>query len=363
MREHPAMVVSRTMRDFLVPKTSYGRFMKTERRHELQTNILANWLGQQIEALKPYANVIGGAVIVVLLVSFAAIYIRNSQATQANAGWSDYYIALFERDIPRLRSVAEDHPGTVPALWARQTEADLELARGIESLFTIRQEARDALERAKDGYLEVEAGATNIPKLQYRAKFGLAKVHESLAAARSDRNPLDTPTAKRRLLSDVQGFLEDATRYYREVADGAPESSLRKQANDRLEALSKDLSAESWYTWFAQQTPAPPGAAAGGRPGFPDLSPNLGNLPDLPNFPIPGAADASPSGGSFPLDPEDAAKDDGLGDDSATETESETDATPEAPAEEAGESSTPAPVGEPPADAAEAPAAEKSDGS
>ena len=38
--------------------------MKTERRHELQTNDLADWLGRKIDSARPHAKVISGIAIV-----------------------------------------------------------------------------------------------------------------------------------------------------------------------------------------------------------------------------------------------------------------------------------------------------------
>ena len=41
-----------------------GFILKTERRHELQTNDLAESLSHIVEALRPYGRVIGGLVVI-----------------------------------------------------------------------------------------------------------------------------------------------------------------------------------------------------------------------------------------------------------------------------------------------------------
>ena len=46
--------------------------MKTERRHELQTNILADWLGHKTEAIRPYFKLILGGIAAVLIVAIVA---------------------------------------------------------------------------------------------------------------------------------------------------------------------------------------------------------------------------------------------------------------------------------------------------
>ena len=41
--------------------------MKSERRHELQHNELAEWLAKSAQAIKPYQNIIFAAVVLVLI--------------------------------------------------------------------------------------------------------------------------------------------------------------------------------------------------------------------------------------------------------------------------------------------------------
>lgn len=270
--------------------------MKTKRRHELQTNILADWLGRQIELVRPYAKWILGAAIAVAVIGTAAWYMKTTQSQRSEAAWGDYFDALMERDSNRLRAVAEDHAGTPAALWAQQSAADLELGRGIDSLFSDRKEAQTALERARDGYEAVAESASDYPLLKYRALWGLGVAYESLAGARS--GAVTTPSAdeQQRILRDVQNYLEQAEGYYRQVAENAPEASLREMATERLDALTRDLSAEAWYAWFAQQTPTPPGAMRGGDMPLPSLPSEGGTLPGLPDLGIPLNSGA-PSGG------------------------------------------------------------------
>ena len=108
--------------------------MKTERRHELQTNVLADWLGHHVEQLRPHSKTITIAVAAVIITALVGAYMVSFQATQASAGWSDYYAAVFEQSSERLETVAQIHSGTLPAVWARLSEADLELAQGMQML-------------------------------------------------------------------------------------------------------------------------------------------------------------------------------------------------------------------------------------
>ena len=55
--------------------------MKTARRHELQTNTLADWLGEAIESAKPYARLIGGIALagVVLVIFYFVMQSRSAR--------------------------------------------------------------------------------------------------------------------------------------------------------------------------------------------------------------------------------------------------------------------------------------------
>ena len=59
--------------------------MKAKRRHELQTNELADWLGKEVEKVKPYtAWMLGGLIVLVLGYLYAHwLFHRVSPAIQA----------------------------------------------------------------------------------------------------------------------------------------------------------------------------------------------------------------------------------------------------------------------------------------
>ena len=250
-----------------------ARTMKTKRRHELHTNVLADWLGQHLEHLRPYLKPLLGGVTVVALVGVAAAVIINNQASRRGSSWADYYLALHERDASRLRSVAEAHPGTLTGLWARQSEGDLELARGIDALYWDRRQAKEALRRAKTCFTEVAEKASGYPELQARAWYGLAQAHESLSE------------------------LPQAREYYDRVANATSAGVLGKLARERSEMLG-DAAVERWYNWFANQNPKPPsseGTSVGGA--FPGLSDDLSKLPPGPDLAVPGAAAEPPEMG------------------------------------------------------------------
>ncbi len=59
--------------------------MKTERRHELAKNDLADWIGDRIEELKPYSTAIWATVLAVLVGAFAIVYWSRKSEAQTGA--------------------------------------------------------------------------------------------------------------------------------------------------------------------------------------------------------------------------------------------------------------------------------------
>jgi hypothetical protein len=305
--------------------------MKTQRRHELQTNVLADWIGKHLESVRPYSKVIGGVVVVVLVVALAAAYIRSDLVSKTDAAWEDYYTALAERDESRMQAVANEHPGETAALWAALSEGDLELARGVDALFTNRNDAVDSLLKAENQYQKVREAAVGFPIIQQRAWYGLAQIYESRAK--------------------TEQTLKKAIDCYNEVAKVDPNNAFGKLASERA-ALLEDPNADvdGWYRAFWQHEPAPPSETPGLPPGL-NLPGDLGNLPDLPDLQLPSDEPA--------VDPSDMPGDEASQSTPAEEPESTTPAEPESP--EATEGSS-ADEKAPPADAA-SPAENSSDDS
>ncbi len=235
--------------------------MKTERRQELQTNVLADWLGQYVELLRPYSKqLLIGAVALVVLAA-AAAFLMNDQTTRLSAGWNDFFAAAFEENPARLREVAADHAGTTAGLWAQLAQADIELTRGIRLLYTDRDSANAALDRAIASYELLVQTDNSSEELQNSARFGLAQAYE------------------------CSGNLQQANKYYDQViASSTGESALLTQARERKEQLA-DADMKRFYNWFANQKPAPATTPDVGLP--PDLPANLGLLPDSPDLPLP----------------------------------------------------------------------------
>ncbi len=297
--------------------------MKSERRHELQTNYLADHLGTAVNTGKPYATyVIGG--IVVALFAALAYGIYSSQVSKANAAaWGDYYFNLGSGDAEIFQQVAQDHAGTSAALWSKQAWADNKLLEGLEQLYTDRKLAEETINKAIDSYEEV-ANKSYESDLKNRAAMGMAQAYESI------------------------GKLDDATKYYKQVAAGS-QDGFATMANNRLAWLASG-EGKSFYEWFAsvKSTPvAKPNIPAdlSKPPAAPDINfsempkaPEAGAAPtELPGAPVPPAAPApttpaiptAPSESATPAPANPPATDSAPP--AATPSEPKTDSTPAAP--------------------------------
>jgi len=237
--------------------------MKSERRHELQTNELADWLGNHIEAYRPYLKTTGAVVLALAAVGLAYVIVSQRQEAASGQSWEAYFRAIWQRDPKeigaRLEQVARQEANSLPGLWALQSAADVDLENGAQKLFRDRAEALRELERAEENYLEVEKQAQAYPQLLERCRYGLAQALE------------------------CQGKLEKAREKYEQVVKADATGALGKMAARRLKSIGGDQVAE-FYDWFARQTPPPPGQPRG--TGLPPL--DLENLPDRPDLSLGG---------------------------------------------------------------------------
>ena len=244
--------------------------MKTDRRHELQTNVLADWIGKHLQQSQGYAKTILAVILLVAAAATAGMFLVKDQAARAQASWNQFFQAFSERDPDALEAVASANQGTTASVWAHLAEADLKLAEGIGDLYTNRENAKRNLAQAEQNYLAVER-VTNEQILRERAWFGLGQTYESLAE------------------------IDKAQQFYGKLVSSAPTSALGREAKRRFDALD-DAATAKWYNWFANQTPRPPAMPdMSGDLGLPNFPSDLGNLADRPDLPLPGLPTTTPA--------------------------------------------------------------------
>jgi hypothetical protein len=250
--------------------------MKTQRRHELQTNQLADRIGVYIQKVRPYQKPILYGLATVAVLGGAVLYLSSLQQAKAGASWEDYFGAMVEQQPEALAEVARLHSGSTAALWARQAAGDMKLSTGAMLLFRDRNEARKNLKDAEKEFLAVEQDGARYPMLLQRARYGLAQVYESLCE------------------------VDKARDYYKKVASAEPDSALGQLAQRRHDEIAGQ-DPERWFAWFEKQvpkTPVAPVSATGQEPSTPFDLEAPAETPDLPSLggdmkPAP-APDAQP---------------------------------------------------------------------
>jgi len=273
--------------------------MKTVRRHELQTNTLADWTGKAIEDARPYGKIIGGTILAVVVLVIAFLVMTNrSQEGQAKA-WSAYFSAANSQEPDELESVVGSQAGTSPGRWAALLLADRQLSEGLSQLLVDQAASTEALRNAVENYKLAAEEPHDL--VRQRAYLGLAKAHESLRE------------------------LDPARAEYRRLIEEWPDGVFSEMAQERLADLDSD-STKRFYDWLADQKAIPPAGAGqpGDRPPFdfdfdhPPVDNSGGTTTgDRPNFSslIDGAdtAPAEPAddsdGGDFVLPPLDGIED------------------------------------------------------
>jgi len=231
--------------------------MKSERRHELQHNTLADGIIKTAELLKPYQNMIMGGVIVVLLIIVGYTWWARESEAQATQAWDELNAVVDSGNMPKLTGVIDNYPGTNVAHMAAVVLADYHLGEGCNRLFTSKATGQDELSKAVRFY-EMVLQECRTPSLVERATFGLARAKES------------------------KGELAEAERLYNEVSTRWPQGAFSVAASERLSDLKKPAT-KTMYDRFAKFDPKPAfSAIPGEKPSF-DMNslPSEGPSPDI----------------------------------------------------------------------------------
>ncbi len=226
--------------------------MKSEERHKLETNYLADHLGDSISKVKPYTNLIIGGFALLIIGGVVYAVIQNSNANKNAEAWHEMFLANGDSDM--LTKVYEDYENTAAAPWARQRQADSQLARAIDQVYIDKDQAMELAKQAKENYEEVLKKSFD-PMLRSRATLGLAKACET------------------------EGDAEGAVTHYRKLLTMDLENkALETEVTRRIAWLESEDSKEflAWYKSFQPTKSAPIG-----------LPSNLNQVPSSPDLTLP----------------------------------------------------------------------------
>lgn len=235
--------------------------MKSERRHQMQQNELADAMGHGLQHLMPYARAIVFGIVGLCICIFAYSFATSrNRAYESNASL-DFLLATNNEDPESFQRITQDYADTAAGKWAQQAQADHNLAAGIDAMFIDRDEAATFLAAATDNYQEIIDSAKD-PLLKSRAHLGLAKAYEA------------------------QGEIEKAVNAYEMVAKNTESKVMAEHATDRI-ALLKSAEMESFYTWFRENQPKAPEIKSPVLPGMQTI-PDAPESAQLPKIDIGG---------------------------------------------------------------------------
>jgi predicted negative regulator of RcsB-dependent stress response len=226
--------------------------MKSQRRHELERNALADWLTESIETIKPYTTAILAVILLIVIASFAITWWNSHASAQSGTAWDAFSSALESHSVTELERVAETHSHSRVGQWAAVAAGDLLLHEGCDALFSNKASANQQLRRAADDYMQVLDQSSD-STLRERATFGLARAREA------------------------QNDLPKAIERYEQVVKEWPDATFSALAQQRLDDLQRK-STKVFYDEFAKYDPKP---AYSDNPGKGPLF-DASSLPDNP---------------------------------------------------------------------------------
>ena len=152
--------------------------MKSERRHELQHNELAEWLFKTGEQIKPHQNLIMAAVVAIAVTIIGYTWWTRHAASRINQGWTELDRAMDAGSPDLFGAIADEYPDTVVGQTAAVLLGNLRLSAACNQRFASATLAQRELKAAQDSYAKVLED--NISEaLRERATYGMARVRET----------------------------------------------------------------------------------------------------------------------------------------------------------------------------------------
>ena len=209
--------------------------MKSEERHKLQQNELADYLAKVVERVKPYQNAILGGILLVLVIILLVHWWNGKSASELEVANTQFYNALGNAlnsgEPSELIEMAEKYPDSPAAADAALTAADIYLNNGCNQLFQNKAKANSDLGNAVDLYEKILPRLKD-PFLKAQANFGLARAEE------------------------CQNQLSKAIEYYKEIVKNWPDGPYGVLAASRLQDLERPSTKEI-YDKIANFDPKP----------------------------------------------------------------------------------------------------------
>jgi hypothetical protein len=201
--------------------------MKAEHRKELQTNLLADRMGQLLQGVKGRPSRRGVLLVLLVLVlvvgGVIAWFVYQGGINDNSKRWDEYYRLV---DLKGLEESAKDYKDTNQGRAARAEIAWLHLWEfGIKRMGKETPTAIQTIKRARELYEELAGDCKDDPVLAAEALYGIAVAEEALACDPED-------------VRKVQ--LDRALKAYRRVDDEHAKSGFAIKARERIKQLENE---------------------------------------------------------------------------------------------------------------------------
>lgn len=314
--------------------------MSSERRHQLEHNELAVWLGKVNKSIEPHSKPIAAVVAAAVVAGIAWTFLTTEQLAKRSDATLQLIQAAAGGDSEVLAKVGDTYSDTEAGSWARLYQGQQLMIQGMTALYRNREEAEILLSDAKQA-LQSAVNSSSNNLLASRGHYAIAQIEEALGDVNNEQG------------EDGESMLA-AIDSYQKVIDLNESEAMVERAEERIAALKKPETRE-FIAWFSKQdfSPTndpslPPSTLPGGSeiPGLPDLDLSL------PALDLGGESTSeTPEGGlelpdtegesADPATTEEATTDEGAGE-SASAEETAEEATPESSEGDTAEAEPPA---------------------
>lgn len=237
--------------------------MKSQERHELETNALAKLLADWTQKIGPYSShIVFGLVAIVAVLAIWQLS-KSAWSNKSTEGWDQVTATLVERnpDFDKLKVTGEEYSSKLEGQLAKLVVADNELYTASYDFLANKEQAMKAIGTAEKIYSDL-AKEGNDSLIVERARLGEARVLE------------------------LKGKVAEAIKVYESL-----EGPYAAMGKDRAEYLAK-IPAEEYSTWLLDAQGAIPRRPAG-------LGGPMDFGADSLQMPQAGAAEQAPSGPLF----------------------------------------------------------------
>lgn len=252
--------------------------MKAVRRHELEQNLLADWIAAKSAAWRPLVRPIVWALAALVVAWVAWMIYDRSKQSRVNESWNRFLSATIDPGVDEKQAfanVAGEFRDTPAAMLANMHLGITKIAQANNEQLSARGPANEKLKEGIN-HLRSAAQLAKNPLARQSISFQIGRALES------------------------QGLLEDAKKEYEGLVKSATaESAFAKAAQTRIDDLNKPTT-QQFYAWYATAR------AESVLPLPAKTSPDAKPIDVMPSFPLSKpSSDADLFGLPGPKSPDD----------------------------------------------------------